>query len=85
MPEFLNAIFGCAHKNYSFPLTPKNRHSCFAAGPTGTYVVCLGCGKEFPYDWRRMKIVSAEVSPPEKHREAEKRHEAISLPGPGLV
>jgi hypothetical protein len=23
----------------------------------GTYVVCLDCGKEFPYDWQRMEIV----------------------------
>lgn len=27
---------------------------------TGTYVACLECGKEFPYDWQEMKIVSAE-------------------------
>jgi hypothetical protein len=22
------------------------------------YVVCLDCGKEFPYDWREMKVIS---------------------------
>jgi hypothetical protein len=25
--------------------------------PTGTYVVCLGCAKEFPYDWEQMKVI----------------------------
>ena len=28
-----------------------------AASVTGTYVVCLDCGREFPYDWSEMKIV----------------------------
>jgi len=69
---FLNAMFGCTHKNYSFPFTPKDRHSSSAAGPTGTYVVCLGCGKEFPYDWRAMKVVSGDISQPDESREAVK-------------
>ncbi len=69
---FLNAMFGCTHKNYSFPLTPKDRHSCSAAGATGTYVVCLGCGKEFPYDWREMKVVPGNTPQPEERREAVK-------------
>jgi hypothetical protein len=25
---------------------------------TGTYVVCLDCGREFPYDWREMRILA---------------------------
>jgi hypothetical protein len=69
---FLNAMFGCTHKNYSFPFTPKDRHSCSAAGTTGTYVVCLGCGKEFPYDWREMKVVASDAPQPEKRRGAVK-------------
>ncbi|HEY6273818.1 MAG TPA: hypothetical protein VIX19_17705 [Terriglobales bacterium] len=24
----------------------------------GTYVVCLDCGKEFAYDWQKMRITS---------------------------
>jgi hypothetical protein len=28
-----------------------------AASLTGTYVVCLDCGKEFAYDWQEMRIV----------------------------
>jgi hypothetical protein len=29
---------------------------------TGTYVVCLDCGQEFPYDWNAMKLVEPERS-----------------------
>ncbi len=32
-----------------------------AALVTGTYVVCLDCGKEMPYDWKQMKIVGSEA------------------------
>ena len=55
----LNMMFGCTHSNYSFPQSPKDRGHCPAAGPTGVYVVCLGCGREFPYDWREMKVITA--------------------------
>ena len=34
-----------------------------AASLTGTYVVCLDCGKEFAYDWRQMKIVDEAPEP----------------------
>ena len=54
-----NALFGCSHRNYSFPMTVKRGTRSPAASVTGTYVVCLKCGKEFPYDWREMKIVAA--------------------------
>jgi hypothetical protein len=30
---------------------------------TGTYVVCLDCGKELPYDWDSMKVVSMPQEP----------------------
>jgi hypothetical protein len=55
----IDALFGCWHRNYSFPITTRNnqRHS-EAAAVTGTYVVCLDCGKEFPYSWAEMKVVS---------------------------
>ena len=29
---------------------------------TGTYVVCLDCGKEFAYDWKEMKVLDARPS-----------------------
>jgi len=56
--KFLDALFGCWHSHYSFPITvrPGSRRTR-AAAVTGTYVVCLDCGKEFAYDWQEMKIV----------------------------
>ncbi len=62
--NFLDMVFGCWHKNYSFPITAKgNARRSSAASVTGTYVVCLDCGKEFAYDWAGMKLVT---SAPEK-------------------
>jgi hypothetical protein len=45
--RLLEGLFGCWHGHYSFPITvrPGRRHS-EAASLTGTYVVCLDCGKE---------------------------------------
>lgn len=56
--KLLDAVFGCWHNHLSFPITTKtkNRRSA-AASLTGTYVVCLDCGKEFPYDWHEMKLI----------------------------
>lgn len=59
----LDVLFGCTHKRYSFPITskPGTRRSK-AARATGTYVVCLDCGKEFAYDWDRMKVLSESAA-----------------------
>jgi hypothetical protein len=54
----LDVMFGCSHKQLSFPITVRGaRRRSQAASLTGTYVVCLNCGQEFPYDWNEMKIV----------------------------
>jgi hypothetical protein len=58
-------LFGCWHRRYSFPITTRaGRQRPEAAAVTGTYVVCLDCGKEFPYDWQRMKVVSGHPVEP---------------------
>jgi hypothetical protein len=58
MSKLLDALFGCSHKNHTFPMKAKpGQHLPSAAAMTGTYVVCLDCGKEFAYDWRQMKVV----------------------------
>lgn len=59
--KVLDAFFGCWHNHYSFPITVKKGRRSSAASVTGTYVVCLDCGKEFPYDWKQMKIVSTHA------------------------
>lgn len=54
-----DVFFGCRHRHYSFPISSKIlRQRSAAAGLTGTYVVCLDCGKEFAYDWQQMKVAS---------------------------
>ena len=55
--RFLDSLFGCTHGHYSFPITVTKGRRSPAAFVTGTYVVCLDCGKEMPYDWKQMKIV----------------------------
>jgi hypothetical protein len=57
--RILNALFGCMHSHISFPITIKKGPRSGAAFFTGTYVVCLDCGKEMAYDWKQMKIVAA--------------------------
>jgi hypothetical protein len=57
--KILDALFGCWHKRISFPQTSKpGQRRCEAATLTGTYVVCLDCGTEFAYDWKKMRVLS---------------------------
>ena len=52
--SLFDLLFGCWHKNLSFPRSVKRgRGRTPAAFPNGTYVVCLDCGKEFAYDWTK--------------------------------
>lgn len=54
---------GCWHSRLSFPLTPnkKLKAAPAAAALTGTYRVCLDCGKEFPYDWKTKKTLELKA------------------------
>ena len=64
--KILDAVFGCRHSRFSFPVTIRGAaRRPQAAALTGTYVACLDCGKEFAYDWREMKVITS----PERHRE----------------
>ena len=73
--DVFDMLFGCSHKNYSFPITTKkgNSNHSHAASVTGTYVVCLDCGKEFPYDWNQMKMLSADPNALAEYTEATPR------------
>ena len=67
--NLLEWFFGCWHRRTSFPLTMKRgRRRTAAATITGTYVVCLNCGKEFGYDWQQMKIVKRRDAKPKRER-----------------
>lgn len=57
--SIFNSLFGCSHQRTTFPITPARKNAGFSAPGairTGTYVVCLACGKEFAYDWESMRI-----------------------------
>jgi len=59
--SLVDLLFGCWHRNLSFPLSVKqSQPRSPVAWRTGTYVVCLDCGKEFAYDWQDMRIVPRE-------------------------
>jgi len=45
--SFFDLLLGCSHQRTTFPLTPRR---------SGTYVVCLDCGKEFAYNWKEMRL-----------------------------
>jgi hypothetical protein len=66
MARLFDAFFGCWHSHYSFPMTirQKNLRGNAAASVTGTYVVCLDCGKELPYDWTEMKVADPVAGAP---------------------
>ena len=55
--SLFDRFFGCAHERTTFPLTPARRASVPGVIRNGTYVVCLDCGKELPYNWDEMKIM----------------------------
>ncbi len=60
--KLLNAMFGCRHSRYTFPITVRaGLRRTPPAQRTGTYVACLDCGKEFRYDWREMRIVGSRA------------------------
>jgi hypothetical protein len=64
MLKLFDALFGCSHKRYTFPISNRRgQRRLQVAEKTGTYVVCLDCGKEFPYDWQEMKMLYATPHP----------------------
>lgn len=56
--SLLKSLFGCSHQRTTFPQTPTRRNGYVAPGSShnGTYVVCLDCGKEFAYNWDKMRV-----------------------------
>ncbi len=63
-----DALFGCHHSHHSFPLKPTKGTIPKAATYTGQYVVCLDCGKEFPYDLSKMRIMTIRQAERQKEQ-----------------
>jgi len=62
LSRLMDAVFGCRHARYSFPITIRAGSRRISTGQrTGTYVACLDCGREFRYDWQEMKIVGSHA------------------------
>jgi hypothetical protein len=62
LSKLMDAVFGCRHARYSFPITVRaGSRRAQAAQRVGTYVSCLDCGKEFRYDWQEMRISGSQV------------------------
>lgn len=56
-------VFACRHKKCTPLITCRpGMHRSQVASITGTYFVCLKCGKEFAYDWDNMKVIDPEPS-----------------------
>jgi hypothetical protein len=71
LTKLVDTLFGCRHSKYSFPVTLRGgSRRPQAAALTGTYVACLDCGRELPYDWQEMKVITSS---------AEKREYAAAL------
>ena len=50
------SLFGCSHEKTTFPITLKGAEGAPNDFPR-TYIVCLDCGTELPYNWAEMKVV----------------------------
>ncbi|HEY6769352.1 MAG TPA: hypothetical protein VI386_31805 [Candidatus Sulfotelmatobacter sp.] len=77
--KLVEAIFGCRHARYSFPVTIRRSATTRppqSAALTGTYVACLDCGKEFPYDWHDMKVITSAERRGERVAELAAKHAA---------
>lgn len=51
--SLMNLLFRCSHRRLTRPITPVNR---VGVPQGGTYVVCLDCAKQFPYDFKEMRM-----------------------------
>ena len=56
-----NLLFRCSHKRLTRPLTALSRRG---EPRGGAYVVCLDCGKQFPYDLQEMRVGKAAPAAP---------------------
>jgi Fe2+ or Zn2+ uptake regulation protein len=52
-----NFFFGCTHRNTTFPFSARSNGAVRNHHNHAAYVVCLDCGKEFPYSWEEMRIL----------------------------
>ncbi len=76
MFSLVHALFGCTHKRFTFPRSALWSRAGEAGGAE-TYVECLRCGREFPYDWNQMKVVDTRKGYALAPRSHEQRPNAV--------
>jgi len=64
MGRLINTLFprllGCRHRKTTPLITIRpGQPRTGTASLTGTYCVCLSCGKEFAYDWQAMRFLDS--------------------------
>ena len=57
-------LFGCSHRRTTFPITLPAKVDVDGQQSTRseTYIVCLGCGRHFAYDWSTMRITKQRAA-----------------------
>jgi hypothetical protein len=63
LSKLVSRLLRCSHADYSFPITLKSDRFVASDARKGTYVVCLDCGQELPYDWAHMQVSAAAARP----------------------
>jgi hypothetical protein len=53
--QLLRWLFVCRCTRLSFPISRREQKQFGWRKLTGDYVVCLDCGAEYPYDWKKMR------------------------------
>ena len=51
--KVLNLLFRCSHRRLTRPVAPATKPG---QPNSGSYVVCLDCGKQFEYDLKQMRM-----------------------------
>lgn len=54
---------GCRHSRWSFPMVTGENAADHAPATALPHVTCLECGREFWYDWKRMRRLAARPVP----------------------
>jgi hypothetical protein len=53
--SLLRWLFFCRCTRLSMPITVPNGKGLGRWKAGQTYIVCLDCGTEYPYDWKKMR------------------------------
>ena len=62
--SLVDAIFGCSHQRTTFPITRRQSLGASVETGKGTYITCLDCGQELPYNWQEMRVDSGQEKRP---------------------